>query len=180
MKTISCFFLIFGFCAQWPVAQADEAYSGSEFRRWSPVVSSLDETIHLYVNILGFELGTVSADPETSYVYEIFGIDKSIKTRHATFDAGNKKRVLSVVEVPGAKVDSSKLPRMSVVLLNTKGRFDEIVRQLKSESYRLLTPHKLGNKGIETGFIDRDGHLYALYEFPYTGQDYRSVLEAAK
>jgi len=151
----------------------DSSYQGVEFRRWSPIVSNLDETIHLYVDILGFELGSVTVDPKTSYVFEVFAIDRDVTTRHATFDAGDEKRVLSVVEVPGAKVRTDNLPRMSAVLLNARGHFDEIVRRLIEEGYQTLTPHKLGKNGIEIGFIDRDGHLYALYEFPYKGSDHK-------
>jgi len=151
-------------------AEAPERYDGPDLRRWSAVVSDLDETIRLYTEILGFELGDVSVDSKTSYVYEIFNISTDITTRHATFHAGDKKRVLSVVEVPG--IDLPKLPqspRMSVALINANGRFDEIYARLAREGYEVLPTHALGDKGIEVGFIDRDGHLYALYEYPYEG-----------
>ena len=154
------------------VAQADDPnpYRGAELRRWSAVVSDLDETIHLYTEILGFELGDVTTDPKTSYVYEVFNISRDITTRHATFHAGAKKRVLSVVEVPGVKLPMPpQSPRMSVTLLNANGRFDEIVTRLIDEGYETMEPHALGATGIEIGFIDRDGHLYALYEYPYKG-----------
>ena len=181
MNRITCLLLFVTLSSHWCIAQNidDEPgiYQGAEFRRWSPIVSNLDETIHLYVDILGFELGSVTVDPKTSYVYEVFGIDTKIDTRHATFDAGDKKRVLSVVEVPGAKVQTSQLPRMSVVLFNAKGRFDEIVRRLTIEGYKVLKPHKLGDKGIEIGFMDNDGHLYAIYEFPYTGTDHSLIFQ---
>lgn len=152
-------------------------YTGSEFRRWSSIVSDLEATIHLYVDILGFELGDVTVDPKTSYVYETFDIDRSIETRHATFHAGEKKRVLSVVEVPGAADQSMpQSPRMSVVLLNARGRFDEIVKQLQDEDYKTMSPHALGKSGIEIAFLDKDGHLYALYEFPYAGTDHLAAI----
>jgi catechol 2,3-dioxygenase-like lactoylglutathione lyase family enzyme len=158
--------------AQDQVAE-ESPYQGVQFRRWSPIVSNLDETIHLYTDILGLKLGSVTTDPKTSYVYEIFGIDSKITTRHAIFNAGATKRVLSVVEVPDAASQfMPQSPRMSAVLMNANGRFDEIVRQLKEEGYKTLSPHALGKNGIEIGFIDRDGHLYALYEFPYSGCDH--------
>lgn len=160
---------------------SDSAYDGAEFRRWSAVVSSLEETVHLYTDILGFELGDVTTDPKTSYVYEVFDIGRHTTTRHATFHAGEKKRVLSVVEVPGAHVGRAQgTPRMSVALLNANGRFDEIVRRLQKEGYDTLPPHKLGETGIEIGFMDRDGHLYALYEYPYTGNRYAVAEEKTK
>lgn len=153
------------------VAEESDSYRGAELRRWSAVVADLDRTIHLYTNILGFELGDVSTDPKTSYVYEVFNIRRDITTRHATFHAGDKKRVLSIVEVPGIKLPMPpQSPRMSVALLNANGRFDEIYAQLIEEDFVTMKPHALGASGIEVGFVDRDGHLYALYEYPYNGE----------
>ena len=158
------------------VAEEPDSYQGSELRRWSAVVSDLDETIHLYTDILGFELGDVTTDPKTSYVYEVFNISRDITTRHATFHAGDKKRVLSIVEVPGIELPMPpQSPRMSVALLNARGRFDEIYAQLIAAGYETMQPHALGASGIEVGFVDKDGHLYALYEYPYNGDlDVRS------
>ena len=152
------------------VAQENDDYDGVEFRRWSAVVSDLDETIHLYTEILGLQLGDVTVDKKTSYVYEIFNISPNVTTRHATFHAGEKKRVVSVVEVPNDDLNSPpQNPRMSVALFNAKGRFDQILRRLKREGYITMKPHALGSQGIEVGFLDRDGHLYSLYEYPYSG-----------
>lgn len=180
MKNRSYFLPIYGLClllvlAVTSATAADaeknaNPYKGAEFRRWSAVVADLDETIHLYTEILGLQLGDVSVDPKTSYNYEVFGIDRDITTRHATFDEGDKKRVLSVVEVPGVNVKQTPpLPRMSIALFNANGRFDEILQQLLDEGYATLNLHALGANGIEVGFLDRDGHLYALYEYPYRG-----------
>ncbi len=157
-------------CTQATETPTEEPYDGPQFRRWSAVVSDLDETIHLYTKVLGFQLGTVSVDPQTSYVYEVFNIDRGIATRHATFHAGALKRVMSVVEVPG--LDPARLPespRAGVALINANGNFDAIVARLKAGNYETLQPHRLGANGIEVGFLDRDGHMYALYEFPYEG-----------
>ena len=155
-----------------------EPYAGAEFRRWSAIVSDLDATIHLYRDILGLELGDVEEDPKTSYVYEMFSIDPEITTRHAMFHAGEKKRVVTVVEVPGVTLEKPpQSPRLSVALFNANGRFDEIVGQLLAESYQVLTPRKLGATGIEIGFLDNDGHLYALYEYPYIGGDFAKDID---
>lgn len=148
-------------------------YAGVQFRRWSAVVSDLDDTIHLYTDILGLELGDVTIDPPTSYVFEVFAIDRSIQTRHATFHAGQNKRVVSVVEVADLKLQQPpQSPRMAAALFNANGRFDDIVKRLKVDGYQTLTPHVLGKYGMEIGFIDNDGHLYALYEHPYQGSDF--------
>ncbi len=179
MKYLSCLTLIvfLSGCAQIPepVAQSNTSveettYSGAKVRRWSPVVSDLDETIKLYTDILGFELATVFEDPKTSYVFEIFDIDPDVTTRHAIFHAGEDKRVITAVEVPGlAPVRAAELPHRSVTLINSNGRFDEIRSKLDDHNYQTMSPHKLGQTGIEMGFVDRDGHVYAIYEIPYSG-----------
>lgn len=157
-------------------AETEAPYSGAEFRRWSAIVSNLDESIYLFTNILGLQLGDVTTDPKTSYVYEVFAIDSTITTRHATFHAGDNKRVLSIVEVPGVELQRPpQSPRMSAALFNANGRFDEIVITLREEGYEILTPHILGENGMEIGFIDGDGHLYALYEYPYVGTIFRDT-----
>jgi len=156
------------------VAQDDDQYSGAKFRRWSAVVSDMDSSIHLFRDILGFELGSLTTDPNSSYVYEMFGIDTSITTRHATFHAGVSKRVLSIIEVPGVDLPvPSSSPRMSAALINANGRFDEIVKRLINDGYVVLEPHDLNKVGIEIGFMDRDGHWYALYEYPYKGSNFK-------
>ena len=151
-------------------ADTDE-YTGARFRRWSPVVADIDETVRLFRDILGFELGEITTDPPTSYVYEVFGLDPERPVRHATFHAGEQQRVLSVVEVPGARITRKPgAPRMAAALFNANGRFDTIVAALREADYELLQPHRLGSNGIEIGFIDANGHLFALYEIPYAGE----------
>ena len=162
-----------------PSIQAESSYSGVEFRRWSAIVSDLDEAIFLYTEILGFELGDVSEDPKTSYVYEMFAIDQNITTRHAMFHSGTTQRALTVVEVPGVKLPRPpQSPRLSVALYNANGRFDEIVAALLKRKYQVLTPRALGQDGIEIGFIDTDGHLHALYEYPYKGKQFLNAIAA--
>jgi len=154
-------------------AETQETYTGAKVRRWSPVVSDLDETIYLYTEILGFELGRVFEDPKDSYVFQIFDIDPALTTRHALFHAGEDKRVLTAVEVPGLSPDRlSETPHRSVTLINANGNFDEIKAKLEDGGYETMIPHKLGPQGIEMGFVDKDGHVYAVYEVPYTG-DYK-------
>ena len=150
--------------------ETEAGWQGVQFRRWSPIVANVDETIYLYTEILGFTLSSLTVDEPDSYVFEVFNIPRDTKTRHATFDRGEQKRVLSVVEVPGVKSPSEPGDvRMSAVLLNADGHFDEIVAKLRAQNYQVLTPHRLGQSGIEIGFIDRDGHVYAMYQIPYTG-----------
>lgn len=150
--------------------QSVTGYEGAVFRRWSPVVADMDRAIELFTEILGLKLASLSYDPPESYVFEIFGIEPGTPTRHAVFDAGSAKRVLSVVEVPGLRVTRTPpLPRTSVALFNANGRFDAIVEKLRAAGYETLSPHRLGSSGIEIGFIDDDGHLYGLYEIPYRG-----------
>lgn len=147
---------------------AQEQPSSPEVRRWSPVVSDLDETIHLYRDILGFELGRITTDDVDSYAFTVFNIDPSTTPRHAVFHSDKEQRALSVVEVPGVSFQrDDKDVRPAATLINANGRFDAIIARLRAEGYTVFEPHKLGEDGIEGAFLDRDGHLYALYEIPY-------------
>ena len=132
------------------------------------MVSDLNETVHLYRDILGFELGELKTDGVDSYVYSVFNIDPYVRPRHAVFHSATEQRALSVVEVPGVNFTPAQdALRPAATLINANGRFDLIMDMLRAEGYTVFEPHELGENGIEGGFLDRDGHLYALYEIPY-------------
>lgn len=152
-----------------PTDESSARYEGVKVRRWSAVSSDLNATIELYTQVLGLELGSVTVDPPESYVYNTFNIDPTTLTRHATFHAGDDRRVISVVEYSGAQLNIPQAPRTNVLLLNANGRFDAIVTLLRRRGYKTMPVHALGSDGIELAFTDRDGHLYALYEIPYQG-----------
>lgn len=156
---------IFFICEE-GVAQEAEIYEGSYIRRPTLMVKDMDQSLSLYRDILGFQLGNLKVDHAESYAYTVFNIPQGTEIRHATFDTDKEKRVLSLVEVKSMPNRTEHNLRTSTVLINANGRLTEILSQLESDGYMILPEHKLGETGKEVGFIDRDGHLIVLYEFP--------------
>ena len=147
--------------------EKEDAYEGSYIRRPTLVVSDMDASLALYRDILGFRLGSLKEDPKDSYVFEAFNIPVEATAMHATLDSDDEKRTLSLVEYKDMpKIDAQSGVRRGAVLVNANGRFDEIKAQLEAGDFHLLSPHPLGANGVEMGFLDPDGHLIVVYEFP--------------
>lgn len=149
-------------------AHADDVagYDGSYIRRPTLVVSDMDASLALYRDILGFRLGSLKEDPKNSYVFEAFNIPLHATAMHATLDSDDEKRTLSLVEYRDLEpINMREGVRRAAVLVNANGRFDEIRDALKAAGIYILSPHKLGENGIEMGFLDPDGHLIVIYDF---------------
>lgn len=142
-------------------------YQGSYIRRPTLVVSDMERSLLFYRDILGFQLGSLTQDPEDSYVFEAFNIPSGTKVIHATLNSDLERRTLSLLEVKTSMRESDgDAIRRTGILINTNGRFDEIRKQLEDAAYHTLSSHSLGETGIEMGVIDPDGYLIVLYEFP--------------
>lgn len=163
--------LMLGFLPSPAGAQGQET-SGSEYqgvyvRRPTLVVSNMDQALALYRDILGLKVSRLSEDSEQSYVFTTFNIPAGTKVMHATLDTDKGARVLSLVEVRGIpKVSSENAVRTAAILMNANGRMDRIKVLLLEGGYTVMPGHKLGATGREFAFLDMDGHVIALYEFP--------------
>lgn len=153
--------------AQAEGAAEESAYEGSYIRRPTLVISNMDASLALYRDILGFRLGSLKQDPPDSYVFPAFNIPDEAIVMHATLDSDDEKRTLSLVEYKDlAPIDATDSVRRAAVLVNANGRFDAIKAELKDNGFDLLSQHPLGGTGVEMGFLDPDGHLIVIYEFP--------------
>ena len=145
------------------------AYTGVTIRRPTLMVRDMDRALALYRDILGLRLGRLSQDPADSYVYTAFNIPKGSVVIHATFDTGTDQRVLSLIAVrsmPPPPSPRREGLRTAAMLVNANGRLDEIRRLLTAGGYRQMPCHTLAPNGTECAFLDADGHLIALYQFP--------------
>lgn len=148
--------------------EVEGAYDGSYIRRPTLVVSDMDASLELYRDILGLRLGSLKEDPKSSYVFEAFNIPIEARAMHATLDSDTEQRTLSLVEYRDLKsIQAANSVRRAAILVNANGRFDSIKSSLEVGGYHLLSPHNLGENGVEMGFLDRDGHLIVIYEFNY-------------
>lgn len=142
-------------------------YTGAYIRRPTLVVHDMEGALTLYRDILGLKLGRLNQDPPDSYVFTTFNIPAGTNVMHATLDTDKGARVLSLVEVKTMSVpDSANNLRTSAILINANGRLADIRTRLIKEGYTVYPNHALGKTGMEFAFIDNDGHLIALYEFP--------------
>ncbi len=166
MKLITCIFVLLACLVPAYAAENEEVYDGSYVRRPTLVVSDMDASLALYRDILGFRLGSLKEDPKDSYVFEAFNVPLEATAMHATLDSDDEKRTLSLVEYRAMDaIDAKSGLRRAAVLVNANGRFEEIKSQLEQGGYHLLSPHPLGENGVEMGFLDPDGHLIVIYEF---------------
>lgn len=146
-----------------------QLYTGVLVKRTAIVVSSFDNSLKLYRDVLGFQLNGISVDKPGSYGYDVFEVPPSVQTRFATFNSGpSQTRSLALVEYPG--VTFTKGPRPAVLVLNANGRLDEILKGIKALGLPILPEHPLPSPtqgvGREVGFKDFDGHTLVLYQFP--------------
>jgi len=147
-------------------ASAETSYTGSYVKRPTLVVQDIDKSVILFRDILGFKMSRFDEDARDSYVYPAFKIPVGSKVMHATFDTDVEKRVISIVGVKSMQIRPDIGLRTSTVLINANGRLDDILGMLKNKGYKILPKHPLGKTGTEVGFLDSNGHLIVLYEFP--------------
>lgn len=148
-------------------APAPEEYSGVTIRRPSLMVRDMDRALALYRDILGLRLGRRYFDAPDSYVYPAFNVPRGTRVEHATLDAGQNVRALSLVAVASMpRPPRREGLRTSAILINANGRLQEILRRLTAGGYRTMPCQPMKPAGTECAFLDADGHLISLYEIP--------------
>jgi catechol 2,3-dioxygenase-like lactoylglutathione lyase family enzyme len=160
-------------------ATADSApvasdYDGVYFKRVALVVADMDRALTIYRDLLGLELNGVTQSKPTSYSYPVFNIDKDATIRFATFNAGpDQTRTLALSEVTGMTIDNQNTPHSAALVLNANGRFDSILAGALAMGLHVVDPVPLDagdSRGVgrEAAFVDYDGHLIVIYEFPFS------------
>ena len=160
--------------AQTPASEAAQpAYDGGYFKRQAIVVSDMERALTLYRDTLGFTLHSLTQSSETSYSYEVFNIPREASIRFATLDAGDVQiRTLALIEVTGVDLAPHTGIRRAAAVINASGRYEQIVASLGEMGLEHMQPRPLGDpnsprgQGIELGFLDWDGNLVVIYEFP--------------
>jgi catechol 2,3-dioxygenase-like lactoylglutathione lyase family enzyme len=143
------------------------AYTGVTIRRPTLMVRDMDRALALYRDILGLRVGRLGQDPPDSYVYTAFNIPKGTVVMHATLDTGSEQRVLSLVAVRAMPVPPKREGlRTTGMLVNANGRLNAIRALLTAGGYKQEPCHALPPNGTECAFLDADGHLIALYQYP--------------
>ncbi len=146
-------------------------YTGVLVKRTALVVSSIDRSLTIYRDILGFELNGITNSKPTSYSYDVFLVPREKPIRFATFNSGpDQTRSLAMIESAGVTHRNDDGVRPVALVLNANGRLDEIMAKIKALGLKTVAPRPLPSatqgEGVETAFVDYDGHLVVLYQFP--------------
>ena len=74
--------------------------SDTRFQRANFVVSSLDQALTFYVDVLGLRLDFIKDSPGDSYSYPVFEIPRDRPLRFAVLSTESQLRVLALTEIP--------------------------------------------------------------------------------
>lgn len=147
-----------------------QEWNGPSFKRMTILVGDLDRSVRLWRDILKFEVTVNPSGGANSYSYPVFNIDPAATLRYAMISAGpSQQRTVALAEVKGQQLVIPQSPRVAAAVLNANGRFHDILRLARAEGFAIIEPVELKSAqgvGIEGAFVDWDGHLIVIYEFP--------------
>ena len=158
-------------CAHNHTPPATPTWNGPAFKRMTIMVSDLDRTTRLWRDIMGFQVVISAQSGPTSYSYPVFNIANSAAIRYATVSAGPaQQRTFAFAEIKGQPIVVPQSPRVAAAVINANGRLADIIKLVSAEGLEVVPVTVLNSAtqgiGIEQAFIDWDGHLIVLYEFP--------------
>jgi catechol 2,3-dioxygenase-like lactoylglutathione lyase family enzyme len=148
-------------------------YEGAYYKRQLYVVTDMERALTLWRDVLGLQPGEITTSGPNSYSREVFNIPAHATMRFCTLSAGpNQVRTLALLEVRGVRLPPKTGIRTTGAVMNANGRLDTIIAAARAKgltvfSQRVLESASQGN-GIEQGFLDWDGNVIVLYQFPNT------------
>ena len=157
---------------QMPSSQPAEApYQGAYYKRQLYVVTDMERALTLWRDVMGLEPGAITVSGPNSYSREVFNIPAEAQMRFCTLSAGpNQVRTLALREVKGVAVPPKTGIRTTGAVINANGRLADIIAQAKAMGLTVFGPRVLPSlgqgDGVEQGFLDWDGNVIVLYEFP--------------
>ncbi len=154
-----------------PAAEQAGPWAGPTFKRMTIMVSDLPRAVRLWRDIMGFEVSVNPPSSPDSYSYPVFNIDRAASIQYAMVSAGPfQQRTLALAQIQGQPVVVNQSPRVAAAVINANGRLGEIIAAVSAEGLTVIPSHPLVSQtqgvGVEQAFLDWDGHLIVLYEFP--------------
>jgi catechol 2,3-dioxygenase-like lactoylglutathione lyase family enzyme len=154
-----------------PASEPQQDYTGAYFKRQLYVVSDMDRALTLWRDVIGFQPGDVTTSGENSYSREVFNVPQGVRMRFVTLSAGPAQiRTLALLEVPKDLVPPKTGVRMTAAVVDARGRLDEIAAKAKQLGLTVFSrrdlPSQTQGMGVEQGFLDWDGNVIVLYQFP--------------
>jgi catechol 2,3-dioxygenase-like lactoylglutathione lyase family enzyme len=123
-------------------------------------VADMDRALAVYRDILGFKVDFMMPVKPDSYMYDIFGVDRAAKMRIAFLSGGDERKgTIGLTEVKGASLAPPTGIHASVLIIETKTRFDAILEAVKKAGLEATKPYDLERPTRrEFMFNDPDGH----------------------
>jgi catechol 2,3-dioxygenase-like lactoylglutathione lyase family enzyme len=144
--------------------------TGVAVKRTALVVANIDRSLGIYRDILGFSVNSLTQSGPDSYSYEVFNLPRNKPIRFATLNSGpDQQRSLALIESPGV-VHLQSGPRPAALVLNAQGGMDVMMAKVAALGLKIIPERPLNSPtqglGREVAFLDPDGHLIVLYQFP--------------
>jgi catechol 2,3-dioxygenase-like lactoylglutathione lyase family enzyme len=147
------------------------AYDGAYYKRQLYVVTDMERALTLWRDVLGLAPGEITVSGPNSYSREVFNIPARAAMRFCTLSAGpNQVRTLALLEVRGVRLPRKTGIRTTGAVINANGRLETIIEAVRAKGLTVFSPRILESasqgRGIEQGFLDWDGNVIVLYQFP--------------
>ena len=152
-------------------AAAVNDYDGAYYKRQLYVVTDMERALTLWRDVMGLQPGEITTSGPNSYSREVFNIPARAAMRFCTLSAGpNQVRTLALLEVRGVRLPRKTGIRTTGAVINANGRLDAIIASARRMGLTVMEPRVLESaaqgRGIEQGFLDWDGNVIVLYQFP--------------
>jgi catechol 2,3-dioxygenase-like lactoylglutathione lyase family enzyme len=146
-------------------------YDGAYYKRQLYVVTDMERALTLWRDVMGLQPGDITTSGPNSYSREVFNIPARAAMRFCTLSAGpNQVRTLALLEVKGVRLPRKTGIRTTGAVINANGRLDAIIAAARAKGLTIMGPRVLQSAtqgtGIEQGFLDWDGNVIVLYQFP--------------
>ncbi len=143
------------------------------FQRANFVVASIEKSLSLYRDALGFDVAFIKDSPEDSYSYPVFEINKKLPLKFAVLSTKQQERVLALTEVP-VSLPTVPKPRRAAIVLEV-GDVDAICEAAAAAGCPVYEEEELhthdGRVGREVGIVDYDDNLVVIYNIPAADQE---------
>lgn len=152
-------------------APAPAAYDGGYYKRQLYVVTDMDRALTLWRDVIGLQAGAITVSGPNSYSREVFNVPARARMRFCTLSAGpTQVRTLALLEVTGVRLPRKTGIRNTGAVINANGRLAQIITRARAMGLTVFSPRELATAdqgtGTEQGFLDWDGNVIVLYEFP--------------
>ena len=146
-------------------------YDGAFYKRQLYIVTDMERALTLWQGVLGLQPGDITTSGPNSYSREVFNIPARAAMRFCTLSAGpTQVRTLALLEVKGVRLPRKTGIRTTGAVINANGRLDAIIASARTMGLTVMSPRVLESAtqgtGIEQGFLDWDGNVIVLYQFP--------------